>query len=275
MERDGEQLSARPALESEGLRFLHVTVGSLLAAYGWYLVFGCVLLFAAFQKLSARLRASRQRRPDPAAAAVAPEDVVRRQEALAAARLKMQEELNAQVERHKEKLRQAFVPERQSGPADAHSSPLHPPHSLRKRNGEGRLKCGTACKRGKATEAMPGSLRKKTTPALLLHPASPNGQPTGSPYVGVVITLCLGKEEEPARGDLDAEAHHLGDEAKKALPVSLDTKQASPHPQPPSIALRTLSHSDQPSPGAWGSLLSSTCTAPTRHQRVPISEGGT
>lgn len=36
----------------------------------------------------------------------APEDVVRRQEALAAARLKMQEELNAQVERHKEKLRQ-------------------------------------------------------------------------------------------------------------------------------------------------------------------------
>ncbi|XP_070256533.1 selenoprotein S [Myotis yumanensis] len=106
MEQDGEQLSARPALESEGLRFLHVTVGSLLAAYGWYLVFGCVLLFAVFQKLSARLRASRQRRPDPAAAAVAPEDVVRRQEALVAARLKMQEELNAQVERHKEKLRQ-------------------------------------------------------------------------------------------------------------------------------------------------------------------------
>lgn len=36
----------------------------------------------------------------------APEEVVRRQEAVAAARLKMQEELNAQVERHKEKLRQ-------------------------------------------------------------------------------------------------------------------------------------------------------------------------
>lgn len=32
--------------------------------------------------------------------------VVKRQEALAAARLKMQEELNAQVEKHKEKLRQ-------------------------------------------------------------------------------------------------------------------------------------------------------------------------
>uniref|UniRef100_A0A9L0TKE2 Selenoprotein S n=2 Tax=Equus TaxID=9789 RepID=A0A9L0TKE2_HORSE len=35
-----------------------------------------------------------------------PDVVVKRQEALAAARLKMQEELNAQVEKHKEKLRQ-------------------------------------------------------------------------------------------------------------------------------------------------------------------------
>lgn len=35
-----------------------------------------------------------------------PEDVVRRQEAVAAARLKMQGELDAQVERHKEKLQQ-------------------------------------------------------------------------------------------------------------------------------------------------------------------------
>lgn len=35
-----------------------------------------------------------------------PDVVVKRQEALAAARLKMQEELNAQVEKRKEKLRQ-------------------------------------------------------------------------------------------------------------------------------------------------------------------------
>ncbi|XP_054417901.1 selenoprotein S isoform X1 [Pteronotus mesoamericanus] len=106
MERDGEQLSARPALESEGLRFLHVTVGSLLATYGWYIVFSCILLYVIFQKLSTRLRALRQRQLDRAAAAVEPDVVVKRQEALVAARLKMQEELNAQVEKHKEKLRQ-------------------------------------------------------------------------------------------------------------------------------------------------------------------------
>lgn len=35
-----------------------------------------------------------------------PDAVVKRQEALAAARLRMQEDLNAQVEKHKEKLRQ-------------------------------------------------------------------------------------------------------------------------------------------------------------------------
>nr|XP_003940591.3 selenoprotein S [Saimiri boliviensis boliviensis]XP_039335994.1 selenoprotein S [Saimiri boliviensis boliviensis] len=106
MEREEEPLSARPALETEGLRFLHVTVGSLLATYGWYIVFSCLLLYVVFQKLSARLRALRQRQLDRAAAAVEPDVVVKRQEALAAARLKMQEELNAQVEKHKEKLKQ-------------------------------------------------------------------------------------------------------------------------------------------------------------------------
>uniref|UniRef100_A0A8D2AM62 Selenoprotein S n=1 Tax=Sciurus vulgaris TaxID=55149 RepID=A0A8D2AM62_SCIVU len=106
MEREGEQLSARPALETEGLRFLHVTVGSLLASYGWYILFSCILLYVVFQKLSARLRALRQRQLDQAEAAVEPDVVVKRQEALAAARLRMQEELNAQVEKHKEKLRQ-------------------------------------------------------------------------------------------------------------------------------------------------------------------------
>ncbi|XP_048224746.1 selenoprotein S isoform X2 [Perognathus longimembris pacificus] len=106
MEQDGEQLSTRPALETEGLRFLHATVGSLLATYGWYILFGCILLYVAIQKLSIQLRALRQRQQDQAASAVEPDAVVKRQEALAAARLRMQEELDAQVEKHKEKLRQ-------------------------------------------------------------------------------------------------------------------------------------------------------------------------
>ncbi|XP_040825508.1 selenoprotein S isoform X1 [Ochotona curzoniae] len=120
MEAEADVLSARPALETEGLRFLHVTgespraaaqraamiVGSLLASYGWYILFSGILLYVVFQKLSARLGAWRQRQQERAQAALEPDVVVKRQEALAAARLKMQEELNAQVEKHKEKLRQ-------------------------------------------------------------------------------------------------------------------------------------------------------------------------
>ncbi|XP_006872200.1 PREDICTED: selenoprotein S [Chrysochloris asiatica] len=106
MERDGEPLSARPALETEGLRFLHVTVGSLLATYGWYIVFSGILLFVVIQRLSARLRAMRQRQLERDSIVVEPDIVVKRQEALAAARLKMQEEFNVKAEKHKEKLRQ-------------------------------------------------------------------------------------------------------------------------------------------------------------------------
>lgn len=97
--------------------------------------------------------------------------------------------------------------------------------SLRKRKGEERLKCGTACKRGNVTEAMPRSLRKKKAQGLLLYPASHKWQASDrSLYVGVVITLCLGKEGELVPGDLDTEAHHLANEAKKPCPVSLNTE---------------------------------------------------
>lgn len=58
------------------------------------------------QQQAGPLRALRQRQLDQAEAVLEPDVVVKRQEALAAARLRMQEDLNAQVEKHKEKLRQ-------------------------------------------------------------------------------------------------------------------------------------------------------------------------
>ncbi|NWU91856.1 SELS protein, partial [Upupa epops] len=81
-------------------------VGSLLSSYGWYLLLAGVAIYLLVQKLSQSLagRSSSQQRA--AGADEEPEAVVRRQEALAAARLRMQEELNAQAERYKEKQRQ-------------------------------------------------------------------------------------------------------------------------------------------------------------------------
>ncbi|XP_061856338.1 selenoprotein S isoform X3 [Colius striatus] len=93
-------------LGPRGLDFLQHTVGSLLSSYGWYIVLAAVLIYLLVQKVSQSLAARPSSRPGAADAAVEPEMVVRRQEALAAARLRMQEELNAQAEKYKEKQRQ-------------------------------------------------------------------------------------------------------------------------------------------------------------------------
>uniref|UniRef100_A0A667GGP4 Uncharacterized protein n=1 Tax=Lynx canadensis TaxID=61383 RepID=A0A667GGP4_LYNCA len=47
MERDGQQLSARPALETEGLRFLHVT-GEWPRVAGWSTMAGTSSSAASF-----------------------------------------------------------------------------------------------------------------------------------------------------------------------------------------------------------------------------------
>ncbi|XP_074090338.1 selenoprotein S [Macrotis lagotis] len=108
MEPDEEQrLLAKPALEQEGLRLLQNTVGWLLSNYGWYLLFTLVVLYLIFQKLFGNFRALGQRSEDASVvSSVEPDVVVKQQEALAAARLRMQEELNTQAEKYKEKLKQ-------------------------------------------------------------------------------------------------------------------------------------------------------------------------
>ncbi|XP_062440261.1 selenoprotein S isoform X4 [Rhea pennata] len=96
----------RPALEQEGLELLQHTVGSLLSSYGWYILLACVAIYLLVQKISQRAAVWPSSQPGAADAAVEPDVVVKRQEALAAARLRMQEELNAQAERYKEKQKQ-------------------------------------------------------------------------------------------------------------------------------------------------------------------------
>ncbi|NXH21140.1 SELS protein, partial [Bucco capensis] len=93
-------------LDRGGLDVLQHTVGSLLSSYGWYILLAAVAIYLLIQKLSQSLASRPSSQSGAADAAVEPELVVRRQEALAAARLRMQEELNAQAERYKEKQRQ-------------------------------------------------------------------------------------------------------------------------------------------------------------------------
>lgn len=96
----------KPALEREGLELLQHTVGALLSSYGWYILLACVAIYLIVQKISPYLRMRPSSQQGTIGAAVEPDMVVRRQEALLASRLRMQEELNAQAERYKEKQRQ-------------------------------------------------------------------------------------------------------------------------------------------------------------------------
>ncbi|KAK7797987.1 hypothetical protein U0070_022345, partial [Myodes glareolus] len=84
-------------------------------------------------------------------------DVVKQQEALAAAHLRMQEGLNGQGENPEEKPRQ-----------------------LEEGKGGRRLKCGTACKKAEVTEEIQEGLRKKMMLGFLLHLSPPTENLTKS-----------------------------------------------------------------------------------------------
>ncbi|XP_075714381.1 selenoprotein S [Rhinoderma darwinii] len=95
--------AAKPELEVEWSAFLQDTAGTVLSSYGWFILLGCILLYLLKQRfsdnISSLLTSAPRSTEDPG-------EVVRRQEAVAAARLKMQQELNAQAERFKEKQKQ-------------------------------------------------------------------------------------------------------------------------------------------------------------------------
>ncbi|XP_030581041.1 selenoprotein S [Archocentrus centrarchus] len=90
----------KPPLKNQDLSSLTLAVGDFLSQYGWYLLFGTVMLYLLILHLSKRR--SSQRSPNPQT----PQDatlVARRQEAMEAARRKMQEELDAKAADFKEK----------------------------------------------------------------------------------------------------------------------------------------------------------------------------
>ncbi|KAM4037615.1 selenoprotein S [Anomaloglossus baeobatrachus] len=100
---DREVPAAKPDIELEWSTFLQETVGTALSTYGWFILLGFMLLFLLKQRFSEHINSLLT---SPPRATEDPNDVVRRQEAVAAARLKMQEELDAQAEKFKEKQRQ-------------------------------------------------------------------------------------------------------------------------------------------------------------------------
>ncbi|XP_069481123.1 selenoprotein S [Ambystoma mexicanum] len=89
-----EPLPQRPVVEEEGFSLLQETVGSLLSDYGWYILFACIAVYLLIQRQSGRIR----QMLSSSTVAKDPSVVVQQHEAVAAARLRMQEELNAKAE---------------------------------------------------------------------------------------------------------------------------------------------------------------------------------
>ncbi|KAE8618365.1 hypothetical protein XENTR_v10009365 [Xenopus tropicalis] len=100
----------RPEIELEWYQYLQNTVGVVLSSYGWYILLGCILIYLLIQKLPQNFtRAGTSNH----STVTDPDEIVRRQEAVTAARLRMQEELNAQAELYKQKQVQLQEEKRQ------------------------------------------------------------------------------------------------------------------------------------------------------------------
>ncbi|KAL7866814.1 hypothetical protein AOLI_G00146280 [Acnodon oligacanthus] len=119
MEADNDAAGIRAAgaaaeeasLENQDMSFLLTAVSTFLSDYGWYLLVLCGGVYLLIQQLS-KNRPS-QHRGSAAVTSQDPASVVRRQEALEAARQRMQEELNAKAAEFKEKQQRMEEEKRQ------------------------------------------------------------------------------------------------------------------------------------------------------------------
>ncbi|XP_063781728.1 selenoprotein S [Pseudophryne corroboree] len=100
---DREVPADNDMLELDMPTFLLETVGTTLSNYGWLILFACIGVYLLKQKLSDNINSLLT---TTSTSVADPEVVLRREEAVAAARLKMQEELNTQAEKFKEKQKQ-------------------------------------------------------------------------------------------------------------------------------------------------------------------------
>ncbi|XP_041640916.1 selenoprotein S isoform X2 [Cheilinus undulatus] len=94
----------RGPLKNQDLSSVSLTVGELLSQYGWHLLVVSVLVYLLIQHLMKRFRQREQHAEPQTHQDVA--SVVRNQEAMEAARRRMQEELDAKAAAFREKQKQ-------------------------------------------------------------------------------------------------------------------------------------------------------------------------
>ncbi|XP_067827756.1 selenoprotein S [Heptranchias perlo] len=78
----------------------------ILSEYGWYIFFSCIAVYMVLQKISGMLQSKSHERMQASEAQLEPSLIVRRQEAMDAARHRMQQELDAQAVKYREKQKE-------------------------------------------------------------------------------------------------------------------------------------------------------------------------
>lgn len=78
----------------------------ILSEYGWYIFFSCVAGYFVLQRIGSIMRLKSRQQPQATEAELEPSLIVRRQEAMDAARHRMQQELDSQAAKYKEKQKE-------------------------------------------------------------------------------------------------------------------------------------------------------------------------
>ncbi|XP_067873770.1 selenoprotein S [Heterodontus francisci] len=78
----------------------------ILSDYGWYILFSCIAGYFVLQRISGLLQSRNRKQTQASEAQLEPSLIMRRQEAMDAARHKMQQELDAQAAKYREKQKE-------------------------------------------------------------------------------------------------------------------------------------------------------------------------
>ncbi|XP_048418972.1 selenoprotein S isoform X2 [Stegostoma tigrinum] len=79
---------------------------NVLSEYGWYILFSCIAVYYILQRIKSVLHSRRHKQTQASEAQLEPSLIMRRQEAMDAARHRMQQELDEQAAKYREKQKE-------------------------------------------------------------------------------------------------------------------------------------------------------------------------
>ncbi|XP_078097725.1 selenoprotein S [Mustelus asterias] len=95
-----------PEKDAERQKETATQVLHILSEYGWYILFCSIAIYFLMQRINGMLQSRSHKRTQASEAQLEPSLILRRQEAMDAARYRMQQELDAQAAKYREKQKE-------------------------------------------------------------------------------------------------------------------------------------------------------------------------